>query len=217
MSSEDGRFCVINSQPDMVDQLEAIQRASFPSLAEEELILAKHYQAHIGLFSEGQHAIINEHDEVVGCSTDFRSKEGSFWAFDDVEHTYMDAVADNWLSNHDPEGEWMYGADIGILPKYRGMKLGKLLYQARHQRVKDLNLKGHVGGGMPKGFYKHKDEMSIEVYLEKVIAKELFDPTLSIQFKCGFKPYGIIQNYLEDPSCDNKGILIAWHNPDYKV
>jgi len=216
LSSEDGRFRVIHSQPEMVEQLAAIQQVSFPSLAEAELILAKHYQAHLDVFPQGQLALINERDEVIGCSTDFRTKEGSFWSFKNIEHKYIDAVVDNWLSNHDPEGEWMYGADIGILPEYRGKKLGQLLYQARHQQIQTINLKGHVGGGMPKGFYRYKDEMSIEIYVEKVLEKELFDPALSIQFKCDFKPFGVIHNYLEDPSCDNNGILVAWHNPAYE-
>ena len=35
-------FRVVNSTPDMVEQLETIQRASFPTLSEEEIITAAH-------------------------------------------------------------------------------------------------------------------------------------------------------------------------------
>jgi hypothetical protein len=74
-----------------------------------------------------------------------------------------------------------------------------------------------VAGGMLKGYGKVKDQMSAESYLEKVKAGELFDPTVSVQLKVGFKIHGIINNYVDDPSCDNKAAFIVWHNPDYKA
>ena len=52
----------------MADQLEAVQRASFPSLADDEIITAEQYSAHIALFPEGQMAVLNEEGEVVGLS-----------------------------------------------------------------------------------------------------------------------------------------------------
>ena len=38
-------FAVVNSRLDMIHELEAIQRASFPTLAEDEIITAAHYAA----------------------------------------------------------------------------------------------------------------------------------------------------------------------------
>lgn len=216
LTSPDGRFRVVNSTPAMAPDLEAIQRASFPSLAPEEWITAAHYCAHIAVFPEGQHAVLDEVGRVVGCSTDFRTRQGTFWSFDDLAHTYMEAVGDNWLTNHVPEGTWLYGADIGILPDFRRMGLGKLLYRARHDLVRRLNLKGHIAGGMPKGYHKLKDELTIEAYIERVISGALFDPVLSVQLKRGFEVYDIIPDYLDDPSCANYGAFIVWRNPDYR-
>jgi hypothetical protein len=56
--------------------------------------------------------------------------------------------------------------------------------------------------------------MSIETYVDKVKAGDLFDPTVSVQLKVGFTIHGIINNYVDDPSCDNKAAFIVWHNPD---
>ena len=33
--------------------------------------------------------------------------------FTHFEHRYLDAVDHNWLTHHDPNGDWLYGADIG--------------------------------------------------------------------------------------------------------
>jgi hypothetical protein len=61
---------------------------------------------------------------VVACSTDFRTSAVDFNAF---EHRYIDAVAGNWLSRHDPQGEGFYGVDIGVLPAYRRHDLARRL------------------------------------------------------------------------------------------
>lgn len=205
-------FRVVNSTLDMVEQLEAIQRASFPTLAEEEIMTATHYAAQIRRFPEGQFAILNDAGLAIACSTDFRTKVD----FDNFEHRYIDAVDHNWLGKHNPDGDWLYGADIGVLPEYRRQGLATMLYRARHDLVRRLNLRGHVAGGMLKGYGKYKHEMAVEDYVAQVIAGEMFDPTLSIQLKRGFKVHGIIQNYVDDPSCDGKAAFIVWYNPDYR-
>ncbi len=204
-------FKVVNSTLDMVEQLEVVQRASFPTLAEEEIITAVHYAAHIQRFPEGQFAVLNELGLVVACSTDFRTKID----FDHFEHRYIEAVDHNWLGHHDPEGDWLYGADIGVLPGYRRQGIATMLYQARQNLIRRLNLKGHVAGGILRGYGQYKDKLPVEDYVAKVVTGELFDPTLSIQLKRGFKVYGIIQDYVDNPSCDGKAAFIVWYNPDY--
>jgi hypothetical protein len=69
---------------------------------------------------------------------------------------------------------------------------------------------------MLKGYGKYKAEMAVEDYVAKVIAGEIFDPTLTIQLKRDFKVHGVIQNYVDDPSCDGKAAFIVWYNPDYR-
>ncbi len=211
MTTQPDEFTITQSRPDLVDQLEAVQRACFPTLAEDEIITARHYAAHIEIFPEGQLCVLNPAGEVVACSTDFRTTVD----FEHFEHRYIDAGDHNWLGNHDPEGDWLYGADIGVLPAYRRRGIAKMLYRARHDLVRALGLRGHVAGGMLAGYHRYKDRLPVEDYVEKVISEEIFDPTLSVQLKRGFIVHGIIQNYVDDPSCDNKAAFIVWHNPDF--
>ena len=206
------QFRVVQSRPEMGAQLEAVQRASFPTLADDEIITAKQYAAHISLFPEGQLAILNTDGQVVACSTDFRTSAD----FDHYEHRYIDAVAGNWLTNHKPDGDWLYGADIGVAPAYRGKGLSTLLYTARQDLIRRLNLRGHIAGGYLAGYGAVADQMSAEEYAEQVVAGDIFDPTLSIQLRRGFKVHGIIQNYVNDPLCANKAAFIVWHNPDWQ-
>lgn len=91
-------FTVVNSTLDMAEQLEAVQRASFPTLSEEEIITAEKYAAQIKLFPEGQMAVVTDSGKVVACSTDFRTTVD----FDHYEHRYIEAVDDNWLLRCSP-------------------------------------------------------------------------------------------------------------------
>jgi GNAT superfamily N-acetyltransferase len=203
-------FSVVNSTAEMSADLEAIQRASFPTLAADEIITAGHYEAHIRRFPEGQFAVVTHEGRVVACSTDFRTQLD----LDHIEHRYIDAVDRNWLGHHDPGGEWLYGADIGVLPEYRRRGLARRLYAARHALVRRLGLKGHVAGGMLRGYGAWKDRMGVHEYVARVMAGELVDPTLTAQLRCGFRVHGVIQNYVTDPTCDNKAAFIIWDNPD---
>ena len=205
-------FTIVNSQLSMVEELEAVQRATFPTLAEDEIMMAAHYAAHITRFPEGQFAVLNAAGQVVACSTDFRT---SAVDFNDFEHRYIDAVANNWLSRHDPQGEWLYGADIGVLPAYRRRGIARRLYEARRNVIRSLHLRGHVAGGLLKGFSAYKAMMSVEAYVAKILAGELVDPTLSVQLRCGFTVHGIIHNYVHDSACDGKAAFLVWYNPDY--
>lgn len=211
--SPDQRFAVVQSEPWMAQALEAIQQASFPSLSRDELITAEHYRAHTQVFPEGQHAVVErETGQVVACSTDFRTRLD----LKHYQHRYMEAVANNWLSNHDPQGDWLYGADIGVHPAFRGFGLSTLLYTARQNLVRRLGLKGHVAGAMPKGYAPYQRDLFIEQYVARVVRGEMFDPVLSIQLKRGYCVWGIIPDYLDDPSCGNYGVFIIWRNPDLK-
>ena len=196
----------------MAEQLETVQRTCFPTLSEEEIMTAAHYVAQIKRFPEGQFAVLNENGNVVASSTDFITTVD----FENFEHRFIDAVDNNWLGNHNPNGDWLYGADIGVLPEYRQRGIATMLYNARHNLIRRLNLRGHVAGGMLKGYGQVKEQMSVEEYVTKVETGEMFDPTVSIQLKRGFKIHGIIQNYVDSPSCDNKAAFIVWHNLDYR-
>jgi GNAT superfamily N-acetyltransferase len=205
-------FKTVNSTPEMAEQLEAVQRASFPHLSEEEIITAAHYRAQIKVFPEGQFAVVDEAGKVVASSTDMRCKMD----FDHYQHRFIEQVGHNWLTTHDPEGDWLYGADIGVHPQYRGHGLSKLLYDARKDLCRRLNLKGHVAGGLLAGYGAMADRMTPEAYVAEVVAGTRFDPTLSIQLRRGFVAMGIIRDYVDDPSCADTAALIVWKNPDYK-
>jgi len=204
-------FTVVRTEEKMADELAALQEACFPTLAADERIRADHYRAHVRVFPEGQHAVVETATgRVVAASTDFRTSID----FGHFQHRYIDAVGGNSLSTHQPAGEWLYGADVGVHPDFRRRGLASRLYAERQALCRRLGLRGHVEGAMPKGYHFFRDTMPIEAYVARVVRGEIDDPTLTVQLSRGYHLYGLIPEYLEDPSCANYGVFVVWRNPD---
>ncbi|MDN5769278.1 MAG: GNAT family N-acetyltransferase [Microlunatus sp.] len=209
-----GRYVVVQARAEDAPGLAALQRDCFPDLSEGEIATAEHFLAQQSSFPEGQHTVLDTTtDRVVASSSDLRLNID----FARYAHPFLEETGDNLFTTHDPDGEWLYGADIGVHPEARGQGLARLLYDARHDLIRRLSLRGHVAGAMPKGYGAVADQMPIEQYVMTVIRRERRDPVLSVQLKRGYGVWGIIPDYLEDDSCRNYGVFIVWRNPDYQA
>ncbi|HEX4851218.1 MAG TPA: GNAT family N-acetyltransferase [Puia sp.] len=194
---------VQNTKPEHTKQLEELQKIVFPTLADDELIKAVHYNRHLEVFPEGQF-VITDGDKVIGMTTTMRTN----FDFDNHHHTFKETIAGGWLSNHNPKGDWLYGLDMGILPSYRGRGLARVLYRARHEMAKALHLKGQLTVGMMSGYGAMSRQMTGEQYYQEFIEGKRKDPTLTPQMKIGFEPVALMPEHLNDPVCGNYGVLI---------
>jgi 4-aminobutyrate aminotransferase/(S)-3-amino-2-methylpropionate transaminase len=195
---------VLHTRPEHAAQLEELQRICFPTLDDAERFKALHYLKHIDLFPDGQFVVIDG-ERVVGATTTLRLH----FDFDHIDHTFADIIQGGWLTSHEPDGTWLYGADVGVNPDYRGRGLATALYAARQETVWRLGLKGQVTAGMIPGYGAVKDRMSAEDYYRDVVAGVVRDSTLSMQMGVGFEPRALLANYLNDPVCDNYSVLLV--------
>ena len=200
-----GGYVLQNTKPEHALQLEELQKIVFPTLSNEEQFKAAHYLKHIETFPEGQFVITHD-EQVIAMTTTMRSS----FDFDHYHHTFLETVAGGWLTNHEPNGDWLYGLDMGVHPAYRGKKLAKELYKARHQIAAQLGLKGQLTVGMMNGYGAVSDTISGEKYFEELMQGKRTDPTITPQTKIGFTPIALISNYLNDPACGNYGVLLKW-------
>ena len=154
-----------------------------------------HYRKHLELFPDGQFVVLDG-DRVVGATTTLRLH----FDFDHLNHTFADIIQGGWLTSHEPDGDWLYGADIGVHPAYRGRGLATALYAARQEAVWRLGLKGQVTAGMMRGYGAVKDRMTAAGLLRGASSPgRINDPTLSMQLGVGFEPRALLANYLNDP------------------
>lgn len=213
------RVRVAPAAPEHAEALEELQRTVFPNLAQHELMTADHFRMHQDVFPEGEFVALAVDapdgtplggERVVGLGSGFLVN------FDlaNPNHSFNEMIAGGTCANHDPVGEWYYGADISVHPDYRGLGLGRALYGARKALVRHLGKRGIVAGGQLPGYPAHKERMNLSEYVERVEAGELTDATLSFQLANGFEVYGLIQGYIEDAYTDDWASLIVWFNPD---
>jgi 4-aminobutyrate aminotransferase/(S)-3-amino-2-methylpropionate transaminase len=195
---------VMHTRPEHASALEALQRICFPTLDDAERFKAPHYLKHLELFPDGQFVVLDG-DRVVGATTTLRLH----FDFDHVTHTFADIIQGGWLTSHEPDGDWLYGADVGVDPAYRGRGLATALYAARQETVWRLRLKGQVTAGMIRDYGAVKDRMSAPDYYQGVVDGRIKDSTLSMQLGVGFEPRALLANYLNDPVCDNYSVLLV--------
>jgi GNAT superfamily N-acetyltransferase len=195
---------VVRTRKEHVAQLGELQRIVFPTLAPEQRFEARHYLRHIELFPEGQFCV-TDGDRVVGMTSTIRMD----FDFAHPNHTFADVIQGGWLTAHDPNGRWLYGADIGVHPEYRRRGIARMLYQARHETVRALGLAGQVTVGMPSGYGALKDQMTAQAYYDELVAGTRSDPTISAQRRLGFELRTLVADYIDDPVCDRYGIVLV--------
>ena len=186
---------MIESYPDMMD--------SFWKEDQIELLLEK--------FPEGQLVIVVD-GVVVGSALSLLVTED--FAF--KTRTYKAITANYTFKSHNPDGEVLYGIDVFINPQYRGLRLGRRLYDVRKELCEQLNLKSIIFAGRIPNYGKYKDEITPKVYIEKVKKKEIYDPVLSFQLSNDFHEVRVLKNYLEgDVESQEYAVLLEWNNIYY--
>lgn len=163
-------------------------------------------------FPEGQ-VVIKVNNQIAGCAL---SIIVDYEQFDD-NHTYKDITGNYTFSTHTNEGDVIYGIDVFIKPEFRGLRLGRRLYDYRKELCERLNLRGLAFGGRIPYYHKFADTMSPKEYIDKVRRKEIHDPVLNFQISNDFHPTRILKNYLEgDASSQDYAVLLEWSNIYYE-
>jgi len=110
----------------------------------------------------------------------------------------------------------MYGVESCVHPDYRGQGVGSKLMDARFNVLRRLNLRGMIAGSAIIDYSTVADTVSVEQYVQDVIAGRRFDTNLTKQLHKGFKAGYPIPNYITDPEACQYGVVIVWENPDYR-
>src|ERR1035437_9359488 len=186
----------------------ALQQLCFPGM---DGWTRDQFESQISLFPEGQIGIIYDGTLVASASSlilDFELYKD--W------HNWAEISDDGYIRNHRPEGNTLYGIEMMVHPKYRGLKLARRLYDARKQLARERNLMRIVIGGRIPGYAQHAKRMTAREYIEKVIGKDLHDPVLTTQIANGFVLKRLIPGYLSaDAASQGYAAFLEWANLDY--
>ena len=165
----------------------------------------------IEIFPKGQIAILIN-GELAGCAL---SIIVDYTRFTD-DHTYAEITGDYSFSTHTAEGNILYGIDVFVAPRFRGLRLGRRMYDYRKELCEELNLEGILFGGRLPEYHKYADRLSPRQYLERVRSRDIHDPVLNFQFANDFAVKKIVRNYLEgDTDSREYAALLVWNNVLY--
>jgi GNAT superfamily N-acetyltransferase len=198
---------IVPIHPKYGAQIRELQLICFPTVNPDELFFESEVVEMYESFPTGNFVAVDG-EKVVGLGTGYYVN----FDFEHPQHTMVELFS----KGHSPDADWYYGTDISVHPDWRGHGIGSKLYDARKGVVRQDNKRGIIAGGFIPNFANHKHEMSVEEYVAKVVAKELYDPTLSFQIRNGFVVKGVIENYMTIGNSDNYATQIVWYNPDYK-
>jgi hypothetical protein len=138
--------------------------------------------------------VIKANNEVVGCAL---SIIVDYKKFGD-NHTYKQITGNYTFNTHDPKGDVLYGIEVFIHPKYRGLRLGRRLYDARKDLCENLNLRAIIFGGRLPNYHEYSERFTPKEYIQKVKNKEIYDPVLSFQLANDFHVKKVLKNYMPE-------------------
>ena len=195
--------------PDDYDALVGLQLRCFPKMKPWE---RAQFESQIATFGEGQFGIEID-GRLVGSAgslvVDY--SDYSDW------HDWREISDTGFIRNHDSEGDTLYGIEIQVDPEFRGMKLARRLYERRKEICRDHNLARMVIGGRIPGYAKYQKEMTPQEYVERVMAKAIYDPVLTTQLANGFMLQQIIPDYFpSDEDSAGFATCLEWPNLDYR-
>ncbi len=196
-----------------IPALVELNRAAYPTLAEENIVwAAPHLESHQRVFPQGQ-LVAEVAGRIVGAAATLIVDLGPNPLRD---HTWGGITDSGYFTNHNPQGDTLYGADVYVHPDARGQGVGAELYEARRQLCRRLNLRRILLGGRLWNYFEHADRMSPHEYAAQVVAGELRDLVLTFQLGQGFSLRAVMPHYLKDSHSHNFASCLEWLNPDYR-
>src|SRR5690349_6583795 len=131
----------------------------------------------INNFPEGQFVAVLE-GAIVGYCASSRIDEAIALG----PHDWTTITGNGFGSRHDPTGDWLYGIEMAVDGRQRGLRIGKRLYEARRTLAERLDLRGIVFGGRMPNYARMKSKVADpEDYLAQVREGKLRDPVIGFQ------------------------------------
>lgn len=197
-----------------IEEYQALKEAmiqSYPTMP-NSIWQEHHIRSLIEQFPEGQ-VVIKVNNEIAGSALSLIVNHDEF----DAHHTYRQITGEYTFNTHRSDGDTLYGIDVFIKPEFRGLRLGRRLYDYRKELCEQLNLKGVAFGGRIPNYHTYADKLTPKQYIDKVRRREIHDPVLNFQISNDFHPSKILKNYLEgDDASKDYAVLLEWDNIYYE-
>ena len=202
-----GRVRVRHARLEDYAAIRALQREAAPQLAGSTL---RHLESQRQAFAEGQLVAVGA-EGIAGAASSLvvpweDHAEGQSWRM---------VTADGSFATHDPRATTLLCAEL-LAAEGRGMDVARSLYRTLRRLARKLNLRRIVVASRMPGYHRVRDEMSPELYAQRVVWGTTSDPALRVPLSDGFQYCGVSRNYMpEDAESGGHAALLVWLNPAY--
>jgi GNAT superfamily N-acetyltransferase len=187
--------------------IRALQRESASTLAGSTL---KQLESQRQVFAEGQ-LVATGAEGIVGAASSLivpwdDHAEGQSW---------RTVTGDGSFATHDPHASTLLCAEL-VAADGRGLGVARSLYRTLRRLARKLNLRRIVAAARMPGYQRAREQMSPELYAQRVIWGTSRDAGLEVPLSDGFQYCGVIRNYMpEDVESAGHAALLVWLNPAY--
>lgn len=116
------------------------------------------------------------------------------------------------FTTHDAAARTLFCAELLAT----GVNVARTLHRAQRRLARRLNLRRIVTAARLPRYRDLRDEMSPELYVQRVIWGSAPDTALQLNLSEGFQYCGVIRDYLpEDVDSSGHAALLVWLNPAY--
>jgi predicted amidohydrolase/GNAT superfamily N-acetyltransferase len=191
-------------------QIAACYEEAYPEYKSNAGADLRHYDLELKAFPEGQF-LVEVDGKVVAYATSLivQLDEGN------SKYSYDEITGGHTFNTHNPSGDTLYGADIAVVPEFRGQGIAARLYKERKKLVRRYNLRRMVAYGRIPGYEAFSKEMLPEQYVAKVVAGEMKDSALTAHLKAGYRVIDILMGFFSDRASLHYATMLEWENPDH--
>src|SRR5690606_27772407 len=113
-----------NATYDDIPALMELNRLAYPTMAEDNVVWGRaHLESHHRIFPQGQLVAVID-NKIVGAAASLIVDMGPNPLRD---HTWSGITDSGYFTNHNPQGDTLYGADVYVHPDARRLGVGAAL------------------------------------------------------------------------------------------
>jgi GNAT superfamily N-acetyltransferase len=159
-------------------------------------------------FPEGQFVALDD-QRVTGMISFMRTNYSPFYP----PLPWLAMIGGTSLSNHEPDGKWLYGVELAVHPLCQKQGIGTRLLKTYFAICETYQLAGFYCGAILSGYFRYQNTLSSREYAERVLQGELHDPNVALHQRIGLEIGPIIEPYSLNPLSGGCAIMTFYKTP----
>lgn len=167
------------------------------------------FRCRIAAFPEGQ-LVAESRGRIVGTAAAQRITSEFLAA--NMQRYDLVTDCNRFTASHTPQGELYQLIGVGVLPEFRGSRLGRQLVDRQIEQGRSLpGIQRILGFTRPAGFHRHR-RLAIEIYVSlRGDDGRLVDPVLAFHLEAGARIVSIHADFRRnDHEACGYGVLIEY-------